>query len=140
MQWSAGPGAGFTTGKPWLRIGEDAGTRNVAAQMADADSVTAAYRRLLAARRDREALRCGSFRRVAVHGDDVFAYMRTTATDEALVVVNFSAGVRRADWSDDPAAGTAWRSLVGSHRPPSESGPDGAIVLRPLEGVILVPV
>jgi alpha-glucosidase len=139
MPWSRGPGAGFTTSKPWLRISEDAETRNVATQLADPDSVLAAYRRLLAARRDREALRCGSFRRVALHGEDVFAYGRVTATDRAFVLVNFSTEPRRADWNGDPVAESAWRALAGSHREPSEPGPGGAIELRPLEGVILVP-
>ena len=35
MPWTAGPGAGFTTGRPWLRLGADAATRNVEAQAAD---------------------------------------------------------------------------------------------------------
>ena len=35
MPWTGGPGAGFTTGRPWQRIAPDAVTRNVAAQLAD---------------------------------------------------------------------------------------------------------
>ena len=46
MQWDGGPGAGFTTGKPWLRLADDHATRNVAAQATDATSVLALYRRL----------------------------------------------------------------------------------------------
>ena len=29
MPWTRGPGAGFTTGRPWLRLGPDVATRNV---------------------------------------------------------------------------------------------------------------
>ncbi len=50
MPWAAGPGAGFTTGQPWLRFGLDADTRNVAAQAADPSSVLSLYRRLIALR------------------------------------------------------------------------------------------
>jgi alpha-glucosidase len=138
MQWTGGSGAGFTTGRPWLRIGPDAATRNVAAQTADPDSVLATYRRLLAARRGNEALRVGSFRRVPVAGEDVLAYHRRTDAHEALVVVNFSAEPRATDWSGDVSLGGRWRSLVGTHRRPSEPGPDGGISLRALEGVVLV--
>jgi alpha-glucosidase len=137
MQWRGGPGAGFTSGRPWLRIGPDAEKRNVAAQAADPDSVLAAYRRLLAARRGTDALRLGSFRRVAAAGPDVLAYHRR-ADDEALVLVNFSAEPRRADWKDDEALGGTWRALVGSHRQPSEPDQDCSISLRALEGVVLV--
>jgi alpha-glucosidase len=137
MPWTAGAGAGFTIGQPWLRIGADAATRNVAAELADPDSVLATYQRLLAVRRDRDALRCGSYRRVALVGDDVFGFTRSTGTDEVLVIVNFSTFDRRADWSGDNAASGAWRSIVGTHRRPNESREPGAIELRPLEGVVL---
>jgi glycosidase len=138
MQWTGAQGVGFTTGRPWLRIGPDAATRNVAAQTARPDSVLATYRRLLAARRGSEALRLGSFRRVPVPGGDVLAYHRRTDTDEALVLVNFSTDPRLADWSGDESLGGPWRSLVGTHRHPTEPGPDSSISLRTLEGVVLV--
>ena len=137
MQWTGGPGAGFTAGRPWLRIGPDAATRNLAAQTADPDSVHAAYRRLLAARRESDALRLGSYRRVNVAGEDVLAYERRTGADQVLVLVNFSAQPRHADWSGDEAVAGPWRSVVGTHRQPSEPEGDNAISLRALEGVVL---
>ena len=138
MQWTAGPGAGFTSGRPWLRIGPDAATRNIAAQTADPDSVLATYRRLLTARRGSAALRVGSFRRVAVPGGDLLAYHRRTDADEALVIVNFSTEPRVADWGADESLGGEWRSLVGTHRQPTEPGPGSSVSLRPLEAVVLV--
>ena len=35
MPWTGEPGHGFTTGRPWIRFGDDADARNVAAQAAD---------------------------------------------------------------------------------------------------------
>jgi glycosidase len=35
MPWEAGPGGGFTSGRPWLPLGEDNLARNVAAQRGD---------------------------------------------------------------------------------------------------------
>ena len=56
------PGAGFTTGRPWLRFGPDADTRNVAAQAADPSSVLSLYRRLIALRATSQALQVGTLR------------------------------------------------------------------------------
>jgi alpha-glucosidase len=138
LPWTGGPGAGFTTGRPWLRLSEDAATRNVAAELRDPDSVMAAYRRLLAARREREVLRLGSFQRLAIDTADVFGYLRATAADEALVLVNFANEPRRVDWAGNSELAGRWRSFVGTHRLASEPDSADGIDLRALEGVVLV--
>jgi alpha-glucosidase len=51
LPWQRGPGAGFTTGEPWLPIGADSEQRNVAAQREDPDSLLQLYRALLALRK-----------------------------------------------------------------------------------------
>ena len=56
MPWTGERNGGFTTGKPWLRLGDDVATRNVAAQEADEGSVLTHYRRLIATRREIRAL------------------------------------------------------------------------------------
>lgn len=47
-----GPGAGFTTGAPWLPVTEDAETLNVACQQTDANSTLTYYRRLIQLRHE----------------------------------------------------------------------------------------
>jgi alpha-glucosidase len=133
MPWSAGPGAGFTTGRPWLRIGADAARRNVAAASADPGSVLATYRRLLAARRSLEALRRGDYRTLDAGHPDVFAWRRSTADSSAVVVVNFATAARqvRVPWPD------ARRPVVGTHLEPANPTADGELILRPLEGIVL---
>jgi alpha-glucosidase len=137
MPWNGGPGAGFTTGRPWIRIGADAASRNVEAQAAEPDSVLACYRRLLAARRASPALNGGSFMRVAVDAPDVLAWQRRTATETVLVLVNFSPETRSVQWTDplNVAAGVA--PIVGTHREPARPSGPNEITLRPLEGVVL---
>ncbi len=51
MQWDASPGAGFTTGTPWIAINPNHADINVAAQRDDPQSVLAHYRRLIALRK-----------------------------------------------------------------------------------------
>jgi alpha-glucosidase len=133
MPWTGEPGHGFSTGTPWLRFGDDAATRNVAAQSTDPASVLATYRRLIAARRASRALRSGSLRLVETGTPDVIAWRREAGAERLLVVVNFATAERSTTLADDGA----YRPLVGTH-PDPPTPVDGAVLrLRPLEGVVL---
>ena len=135
MQWTAGAGAGFTTGRPWIRLGPDAETRNVATQATDPDSVYATYRRLLTFRRRSAALRSGPMERLASGDPDVLAWTRGAGDDRLLVLVSFIGEPRRIDVR--AIAGEGWRPVVGTHREPAAVGPDGTVDLRADEAVIL---
>jgi len=93
MQWSGGAGAGFTTGEPWLPVGEEAGRVNVEAQRGDEGSMLAFYRRLLALRRAEPALQIGEYVPAGQRGN-LFAYLRELEDRCFLVAVNL--GVTRA--------------------------------------------
>ena len=54
MHWSAGENAGFTTGKPWLKVNPNYTSINVESQMDDPDSVRSFYRELIALRKNPE--------------------------------------------------------------------------------------
>ena len=71
MQWSAEPGAGFTTGRPWLPLGPDAARVNVAAERDDPRSILALHRRLLALRRAEPALAVGDYDSIESEGSVV---------------------------------------------------------------------
>ena len=47
MPWDGSPLAGFTTGKPWLPLGPDHASANVAAMSKSPDSILNLYRRLI---------------------------------------------------------------------------------------------
>ncbi|TMI75953.1 MAG: alpha-amylase, partial [Bacillati bacterium ANGP1] len=55
MQWSRGPGAGFTRGTPWESLQPDSLTANVAAQDGDPNSLLNSYRRLIHLRAEHPA-------------------------------------------------------------------------------------
>ena len=61
MPWDAGAQGGFSSGVPWLPLGEANRRRDVARQEADAGSLLHWTRRLLALRRAHPPLRLGSF-------------------------------------------------------------------------------
>ncbi|HEY7132116.1 MAG TPA: alpha-amylase family glycosyl hydrolase [Candidatus Limnocylindrales bacterium] len=136
MQWTAEPGAGFTTGRPWLRLGPDVATRNVAAESTDPDSVYAAYRRLLALRRSSAALRSGAMTRLESGTADVLAWTREHGDEQLLVLVNFVGEARTVDVGRLTGS-TAWTARIGTRREPTRPDAGGRLTLEPDEAVIL---
>jgi alpha-glucosidase len=89
MQWSADARAGFSTVEPWLPVGVDRETANVASQARDAGSLLTLTRRLLELRAHEPVLQAGIHEPLA-GGDDVVAYLRTGNSRRMLVVLNFA--------------------------------------------------
>jgi len=135
MQWTGGPNAGFTTGRPWIRLAPDATSRNVVSQQADPDSVLATYRRLLAYRRTAGAIRSGPMRRVDSGDPDVLVWTRGSDPDAVLVVVSFVGEERDIDLAR--VARGPWVARVGTHRDPASVDTRGRLRLRADEAVIL---
>lgn len=134
MPWTAEPGAGFTSGRPWLRFGPDVTTRNVAAQAGDPDSVLLCYRRVLRARHELAVLQDGDLQLVDVGDPGVLAFSRSGSGSTALVLVAFTGADSRITL---PAAPTrAWRPVVGTHADlPDVAG--RSVELRAFEGLVL---
>ena len=135
MPWAGGPGHGFSTGRPWLRFGDDAATRNVESENGDPGSVLSTYRRLIAARRSSTALRSGHLRVIDSNDADVLAWSREVPDERILVVVNFADAPRQTSVAS--GRGGTYRPLAGSHLDPAAPAADGTLSLRPLEAVIL---
>lgn len=101
MQWSGAENAGFTTGTPWLKVNPNYKTINADNQLSNPDSVFSYYQRLIRLRKGHPVFREGTFRLVLADHEDIFAYTRTTAAAQLLVVCNF----RGADIEDPLAIG-----------------------------------
>jgi alpha-glucosidase len=136
VQWDASPGAGFTTGDPWLPIGAEAATVNVAAQRDDPDSMLGLYRRLIWYRKGSPALRGGDYRPLADAPGGCYAYLRTTGEERLLVALNFTGQPLeyevdgpeqgRLELATDP--GRATGDQISLH--PLRLGPDEGVVVR----------
>ena len=96
MPWNDSAQAGFSTAEPWLPLGDDWRTRNVAAQAGDARSMLALYRDLLALRRKHAALAVGAIDLVAAT-DDVLAYRRRCGDERIVVMLNMGDKDRAVD-------------------------------------------
>ncbi|HEY6454987.1 MAG TPA: alpha-amylase family glycosyl hydrolase [Steroidobacteraceae bacterium] len=89
MCWTPQPGAGFTSGFPWLPLGAQFTRVNVQDESQDPGSFLSLYRALLALRRAEAALSVGSYRERWV-APQLFMYERTEGTHRLLVALNFS--------------------------------------------------
>jgi len=133
MRWEPGRTAGFTTGEPWLPVG-DPDDGSVEAQRADPSSMLSLYRSLIWLRRRSSALRWGSFRPRDA-GRDVFAYERASQDERLFVALNFSQREKAVGVEGLPSHGVLEASTVpGRARGPVPLHPLG---LGPLEGVIV---
>ena len=135
MHWDASPGAGFTTGEPWLPIDPEHERVNAAAQRGDATSMLSLYRRLLQLRRGSSALRQGAYASLTSAPDGVFAYLRTTSDEQLLVALNMTSNPVRFAATPQGAGG----QLELSTDPGRHIGqvPLAALDLGPDEGVIV---
>ena len=97
MPWEEGEAPnGFTTGKPWLPVKPAHSALNVAHQQAVADSTLAFYRKMLAFRKQHEALIHGDIRFLKT-AEPVLAFRRSGDSEDLVCVFNLSAdpvGVR----------------------------------------------
>ncbi|KAJ7486702.1 glycoside hydrolase family 13 protein [Mycena latifolia] len=92
MQWDSSAHAGFTTGKPWMRINDDYEAWNASAQVDDPQSVHAFWKNALRLRKAHKVLIYGDFTLLAPKDEAVFAYTRAYKDRRALVVLNFTSG------------------------------------------------
>ena len=90
MQWNFQPQAGFTTGKPWLRLAGNHARENVQVQNEDPDSMLSLHKRLLALRQREPSLQVGDY--VPVYADtSLMAYIRqANGHPRFLMVLNLS--------------------------------------------------
>ena len=88
MQWTDGENAGFTTGKPWLKVNANYTKINAESQMNDPESVRSFYKKLIALRKNpeyKETVVYGELEPVWEDVHNLMAYYRKG--DKNLLVV-----------------------------------------------------
>ena len=133
MQWDASEHGGFTTGTPWLPLNPNTSEVNVEAQIDDADSVLAHYRRLIELRHSSDIVVFGDYRLLARDHESLYAFERTLGDERWIVVANFSDEELDVAAALGGAVGAA-ELILGTHHEP----PEGAVLqrLRPWEAQI----
>jgi alpha-glucosidase len=128
MQWSPGPHAGFTTGTPWLPVGNDYPQRNVDSERADPRSLLMLYCRLLEMRRTQPSLLSRAYAPVFIN-DRTFIYRR----GNLLAALNFTG----APQSCSLPAEMRGRILLSTELDRDGDLDNTSISLRANEGVII---
>ena len=91
MQWSVAANAGFTTGKPWIKVNENYKEGiNVDSQISDKSSVLNYFRRMVDVRKQNLVLIYGDYQLLLKDNEEIYAYTRTLDEDRCLVLLSFS--------------------------------------------------
>ena len=89
VQWDNTENAGFTTGKPWLKVNENYRDVNVENALKDKDSIFYHYKKLIDIRRNNESIIYGDYELLDPEDKNIYAYRRRFNGDNILVVCNF---------------------------------------------------
>jgi oligo-1,6-glucosidase len=121
MQWSSEENAGFTTGKPWLKINGNYKQVNAEKEMADEGGILAFWKYMISLRKSEPALREGDYFPAYMKGS-IYAFERVLDGKRLLSICNFSAKTVKL-----PRQLAQWDQVVASNYD------DIAPVLRPFE-------
>lgn len=91
MQWDDGPQAGFTAGRPWIKVNPNYRAINVKQALADPGSIFYYYRELIRLRRENPIMVYGTYDLLLADHPQIYAFTRTLGDDRLLVICNFSA-------------------------------------------------
>ena len=90
MQWDASTNAGFTDGTPWIKVNPNYPTINVEQALADPNSIFYYYQQLLRLRKTHPILVYGTYDLILADHPAIYAYTRTLADEQLLVMLNFT--------------------------------------------------
>ncbi|WP_046176429.1 glycoside hydrolase family 13 protein [Domibacillus indicus] len=131
MQWSAEENAGFTTGKPWIKVNENYQSINVEAQLQKEDSILNFYKKMIKVKKANEVFTYGTYNIVLEEDTRLFAYTRTLGEEKVIVLGNLSdqpVPVKKLDGVTYDFA-----QLLLHNYPVREETPPGELILNPYE-------
>jgi oligo-1,6-glucosidase len=128
FQWDRTPNAGFTTGRPWIKVNANYTAVNAAAEDNDANSCLNYFRRLAKLRKTNPVLIYGKYVLLDKDNPDVYAYRREMDGRKILVLLNFKDRVASVDTGLDLSKA---RVMLGNYPTASKNGK-----LQPYEAVI----
>ncbi len=130
MQWDASANGGFTTGEPWIALGNNAETINVEAALADPDSVFYAYQRLIQLRKTLPVLTWGNYQDLLPDHPFLWCYRRQWQGQTLMAIASLSRECQ--PWQPQAVEGD-WQVVMSNY--PEVSPQPGAMTLRPFEAV-----
>ena len=132
MQWNDSENAGFTNGKPWIKVASNYQDINVEKALRDKNSIYYHYQKLIRLRKEYAIITHGDYEPLCMDDERIFCYERRWNGEKLLVVVNFFG--EEAEFSH-PNKQTAKAEILLSNYQDSPSE-YRQIKLRPYEAVI----
>jgi alpha-glucosidase len=123
---------GFTTGEPWLPLGDGRAQRSVAEQKDGPGSMLTLTRALLELRRQEPALATGAFAPLEAEGD-ALAYVRGSDERRFIVVLNLESRPKTIRWRQKSSG----QVLLSTHPERAGGQVAGQIELAADEGVVI---
>lgn len=130
MQWSADAHGGFTTGKPWIALADNAQEINVQAALNDKDSVFYAYQQLIQLRKNEPLLTWGNYQDLLPEHPSLWCYRREWQGQTLIVAANLSRETQRCELDEMDGE---WECAMSNYPQPQHK-PD-AMTLRPFEAI-----
>ena len=90
MQWSSEKNAGFSTGKPWLKVNKNYPEINVEKQLQEKDSILQFYKDMIQLKKDHKIFTYGSYDLLLPDDEQIIAYKRELEGQTALIITNLS--------------------------------------------------
>jgi len=90
MQWDDTHSAGFTKGKPWIKVNPNYKQINAQKQVCDPNSIFSTYQTMIRLRHELDVVTEGNFTLLDPDSDKNFSYLRETDDEKLLVICNFT--------------------------------------------------
>ena len=90
FQWNTSENAGFTKGKPWLKVNPNYSEINAEAQINDPNSILNYFKKLVQLRKNEPVFTYGTFELEDKENTSIFAYTRTLNNKKMLIALNFT--------------------------------------------------
>jgi len=132
FQWDATANAGFTTGKPWLKINPNYKNVNVAAEVGNVNSCLSYFKNAVQLRKNNKVLVYGKYELLDKANEKVYAYTRGEGTEKVLVILNFSKD--KVTWDLPAGLAVEEKPLLNNYPTFSANGP---IALEPYQAIVV---
>ena len=135
-QWDDSENAGFTTGKPWLKLNPTYTKINLEADRKSDDSIFAFYQTLIRMRKEHPAIIDGDLKFLLEDNQQILMYLRRCEEQTMLVITNYSG--EEASWQiPEELKGKKWNRILTNVDENAPSNTDGR-TLQPWEAEVYV--
>jgi len=132
MQWSNAANAGFSVGKPWMKLNPNYSFINVESAVNNPDSIFYHYRKLIRMRKHNDILVYGAYKLLNPEDKSIYAYERILDDKKLLIVCNFYE--HETDFSFSIMSNSKVEVLLSNYNDSSLDVRN--ITLRPYEAII----